>query len=121
MSRTDRSTHGPYKGDAGYYTVLMDGNFAENAVWTYEEPYPAMAEIEGRLAFYPNKVEIYEVDDAAVNPHPAERRTEPPVEHRAVNVDQVVQHTDSGSGAPQREPWPANVSTPATTDDGGLR
>src|SRR3954471_7443373 len=45
MSRTEAKTHCPYKGDAAYYTVLMDGQFAENAVWTYEAPYPAMDQI----------------------------------------------------------------------------
>jgi hypothetical protein len=30
----------------------------------------------------------------------------------AVTVDEVVQHTDSGSGAPQKALWPANVSEP---------
>src|ERR1700726_5131097 len=55
MSRSARGTHCPYKGDAGYFTVLMDGQFAENAVWTYEQPFPSMEAIEGRLAFYPDK------------------------------------------------------------------
>ena len=63
FSRSDRQTHCPYKGDAAYYTILMDGRFAENAVWTYEEPYPAMDAIRGRLAFYPDKVEVYAVED----------------------------------------------------------
>jgi uncharacterized protein (DUF427 family) len=27
-------------------------------VWSYETPFPAMKEIAGYLAFYPNKVEI---------------------------------------------------------------
>ena len=108
MSRTAHSTHCPYKGDASYYTLLMDGHFAENAVWTYETPYPAMTAIAGRVAFYPNQVELYEVDDAAVNPH-----------HVDANVDQAVQHTDSGGGAPQREHWPANVNTPGV--EGGVR
>ncbi|RYG02734.1 MAG: DUF427 domain-containing protein, partial [Caulobacteraceae bacterium] len=64
FSRTDRTTHCPYKGDAAYYTILMDGRFAENAVWTYEQPFPAMEQIRGRLAFYPDKVEVYQVDGA---------------------------------------------------------
>ena len=68
MSRTARSTNCPYKGDAAYYTILMNGHIAENAVWTYEQPYPAMELIRDRLAFYPDKVELYEVDDAVVNP-----------------------------------------------------
>ena len=103
MSRTDRSTHCPYKGDAAYYTLLMNGHIAENAVWTYEQPFPAMSLIEGRLAFYTDKVEVYDVDDTAVNPHHL-----PDASERAA-VDAVVQHTDSGAGGSQREPWPANV------------
>jgi uncharacterized protein (DUF427 family) len=118
MSRTARSTHCPYKGDASYFTVLMDGQFAENAVWSYELPYPAMEPIAERLAFYPDKIEVYEVDDAAVNP---QRDPKEHDEDYAITVDDVVLHTDSGSGAPQKEHWPANVSTPRTTDDGGLR
>jgi uncharacterized protein (DUF427 family) len=118
MSRTDRATHCPYKGDAAYYTILMDGELAENAVWTYERPYPAMDQIGERLAFYTDKVEVYEVDDAAVNPRHEQAQTQPRSE-----VDAVVQHTDSGSGASQKEHWAANVDTPESglTDDGGLR
>jgi uncharacterized protein (DUF427 family) len=114
MSRTDRSSHCPYKGDAGYYTILMDGEFAENAVWTYDAPFEAMTAIAGRLAFYTDKVEVYEVDDAAVNPR--HRQDEP----SRREVDQVVQHTDSGGGLSQGERWDPNVETPAN-DDGGLR
>jgi uncharacterized protein (DUF427 family) len=58
LSRTDKSTFCPYKGEAAYFSVAADGAAAENAVWTYETPYPAMAGIAGRLAFYPDKVEI---------------------------------------------------------------
>ncbi|HLZ75059.1 DUF427 domain-containing protein [Phenylobacterium sp.] len=119
MSRTARSTHCPYKGDASYYTVLMDGQFAENSVWTYELPYPAMEAIAERLAFYTDKIEVYAVDDAAASPH--RKSSGGPDEDYAITIDNVVQHTDSGSGASQREHWPANVETPRTTDDGGLR
>lgn len=107
MSRTDRRTHCPYKGDASYYSLLMDGQFAENAIWTYEAPFPAMGAIEGRLAFYPDKVEVYEMDDAA---HPR---------HANSNVDTIVQHTDTGDGHAQRDHWPSNVETPGP--DGGVR
>jgi uncharacterized protein (DUF427 family) len=65
LSRTEAKTHCPYKGDAAYFTVRADGRFAESAVWTYEAPYPAMAEIAGRLSFYPDLVEVTEV--AATN------------------------------------------------------
>ncbi|MDP3658839.1 DUF427 domain-containing protein [Phenylobacterium sp.] len=101
MSRTDRSTHCPYKGDASYYTVLMDGHFGENAVWTYEEPFPAMETIRERLAFYPDKVEVYAVEEAQVNPRAA-----------GVDVDAVVQHTDAGDGHSQREHWTPKDDVP---------
>jgi uncharacterized protein (DUF427 family) len=59
LVKTDRSTHCPYKGDASYFTIIAkDGTRVENAVWSYETPFPAMEEIAGYLAFYPNKVEI---------------------------------------------------------------
>ncbi|RXH17342.1 DUF427 domain-containing protein [Bradyrhizobium guangzhouense] len=61
LERTDRTTHCPYKGDASYYSVKADGKTLDNAIWTYETPFPAMTEISGHLAFYPDKVKIEEV------------------------------------------------------------
>ena|SRR5215472_8454128 len=61
LQRTDRVTHCPYKGDASYYSIQANGKTLENAIWTYETPFPAMAEISGHLAFYPDKVKIEEV------------------------------------------------------------
>jgi uncharacterized protein (DUF427 family) len=62
MKRTERVTHCPYKGDANYFSVVANGSTLDNAIWTYETPYPAMAQIAGHLAFYPNKVKIEEVE-----------------------------------------------------------
>ena len=68
MTAFERSTHAtycPYKGDAAYYSLKVNGRSAENAVWTYEEPYPAVASIKDHLAFYPNRVDrIEEVETA---------------------------------------------------------
>jgi len=61
LERTDRVTHCPYKGDASYYSIKADGKTLDNAIWTYETPFPAMTEISGHLAFYPDKVKIEEV------------------------------------------------------------
>ena len=94
LNRTTHSTHCPYKGDASYFSIVRDGRFAENAVWSYEDPYPAMAVIKDHLAFYPNQVEIEEVDMSAEN------------------IRDIVEHTDSGSGNSQLEHWPANVEGP---------
>lgn len=57
LSRTARSTHCPYKGDASYYSI-GGSSAGANAVWTYEAPFPAMAEIAGCLAFYPDRVAV---------------------------------------------------------------
>jgi uncharacterized protein (DUF427 family) len=57
LSRTDHATHCPYKGDASYYSVVTDDREALNAVWTYENPFPAMDAIREYLAFYPNRVD----------------------------------------------------------------
>ncbi len=58
LERTGRVTHCPYKGDASYYSIV-DG--PENAVWSYERPYDEMQDIQGLLAFYPNKVDAITV------------------------------------------------------------
>jgi uncharacterized protein (DUF427 family) len=59
LSRTDTSTYCPYKGDASYYNVTTTaGDTVEDVVWTYEQPYPAVAAIAGHVAFYPDKADI---------------------------------------------------------------
>jgi uncharacterized protein (DUF427 family) len=60
LTPTAHSTHCPYKGDASYFSIEAEGRRAENAVWSYEQPYPAMAEIGGYLAFYPSRVDKIE-------------------------------------------------------------
>ena len=57
LERTDHATYCPYKGDCSYYSIESGGARATNAVWTYEAPYPAVAEIKGCLAFYPDRVD----------------------------------------------------------------
>lgn len=61
LQRTAHASHCPYKGDASYFTISADGRTAENAVWSYEAPYPAVAAIKEYLAFYPNRVDEIEV------------------------------------------------------------
>jgi uncharacterized protein (DUF427 family) len=60
LQRTDHYTNCPFKGDCSYCAVLAGGPRTVNAVWTYDEPYQAVAAIKGHLAFYPNRVEIME-------------------------------------------------------------
>jgi len=57
LERTDHATYCPYKGDCSYYSVPAGGKKSINAMWSYEEPYPAVAQIKGYVAFYPDRVD----------------------------------------------------------------
>ena len=58
LRSTDTATYCPFKGDASYYSVVLAGQEITDAIWTYPEPYEAVAPIAGHVAFYPNKVDI---------------------------------------------------------------
>jgi uncharacterized protein (DUF427 family) len=59
LVRTDSQTYCPYKGDASYYSVQTpDGRTETDLIWTYEQPYDAVAEIAGHVAFYANRAEV---------------------------------------------------------------
>jgi len=60
LKRTDHVTYCPYKGDASYYSIPSGGVQSNNAVWTYETPYPAVAQIKDYVAFYPTRVDAIE-------------------------------------------------------------
>jgi len=60
LRRTDHATYCPYKGDAAYYSVPLGGGKAVNAIWTYEAPHEAVAQIKDHLAFYPDRVDSIE-------------------------------------------------------------
>ena len=60
LTRTAHASHCPFKGDAAYYSIRADGSVAENAVWTYEQPFPYVAKIKGYLAFYRSRVDAIE-------------------------------------------------------------
>ncbi|MBN3726593.1 DUF427 domain-containing protein [Burkholderia sp. Ac-20379] len=64
LARVVRSTHTsycPYKGEATYYTIAGLGPRGENAIWSYEAPYEAVAPIAGHFAFYPERVDAIEI------------------------------------------------------------
>jgi uncharacterized protein (DUF427 family) len=61
LERTDNESYCPYKGDAAYYSIIPGGEKTVNAVWTYEQPYAAVAEIQDHVAFYPDRVDSIEI------------------------------------------------------------
>jgi uncharacterized protein (DUF427 family) len=59
LHRSSTESYCPYKGDASYYSVgLPDGTAEADVIWTYEQPYDAVREIAGHVAFYPSRVVI---------------------------------------------------------------
>lgn len=58
LERTHHTTYCPYKGDAAYYSLVVDGETYDNVVWAYETPYDAVAPIVGHVAFYPDVVDV---------------------------------------------------------------
>jgi uncharacterized protein (DUF427 family) len=57
LTRSEHTTYCPYKGDASYYSIPAGGDRSLNAVWTYETPFEAMAQIKDYVAFYPDRVD----------------------------------------------------------------
>jgi uncharacterized protein (DUF427 family) len=60
LERTEHATYCPYKGECSYYSIPLGAERSVNAVWTYEKPYAAVAEIKDYLAFYPSRVDSIE-------------------------------------------------------------
>ncbi|MEX0351262.1 MAG: DUF427 domain-containing protein [Paracoccaceae bacterium] len=51
LDATDKQTHCPGKGDANYFSIVNRSSVTENAVWSYENPIDAVAQIRDHLAF----------------------------------------------------------------------
>jgi uncharacterized protein (DUF427 family) len=57
LGASDQHTYCPYKGEASYYSI-PDVERGADAVWFYDDPYAAVAEIKGHVAFYSDRVEL---------------------------------------------------------------
>jgi uncharacterized protein (DUF427 family) len=60
LQRTEHTSYCPFKGDASYYSIPSGGEKSVNAVWSYESPYPSVAQIKDYVAFYPTRVDAIE-------------------------------------------------------------
>ena len=52
LQESDHHTTCPWKGQASYYDVRVNGEVNRNAAWTYPNPKPAANQITGYLAFW---------------------------------------------------------------------
>lgn len=60
LAKSETRTYCPYKGEASYFSIPAGGERSLDAIWTYEAPFEAVAEIENYLAFYPDRVDAIE-------------------------------------------------------------
>ena len=98
FARSDQGMHCPTKGDAACYTLTLDGEVLANVAWVHEDPLPAAVQLLDRMAFQAGRVEVYGV---LVETAPGDLQ---------IDVDAVVQHTDSGGGQSQKPHWPSTVT-----------
>jgi uncharacterized protein (DUF427 family) len=57
VERSEYSTFCPFKGTATHWTLRVGDRVAENAIWSYEEPYDQVAELRECMAFYVDRVD----------------------------------------------------------------
>lgn len=63
LSRTEHTTHCPFKGDASYWSLTVNGTSRANAVWAYESPIGEAAWLAGYASLYPEQADEWWVED----------------------------------------------------------
>ena len=69
LRASDLRTHCPFKGEASYWTVVVDGRTAEDAVWSYRTPRGNLADLAGHMAFYWDRMDAWFEEDEEVFVH----------------------------------------------------
>jgi uncharacterized protein (DUF427 family) len=94
LQESDHDTHCPWKGVARYWTVAAGGKTIENVAWSYDDPYPQVAEIAGYVSFTWSKMDHWYEEDEEVFVHARNPYTRVDVlqssRHVVVEVDGVV-------------------------------
>ena len=55
---TTFSTTCPFKGQASYWSLDVDGETFDGIAWAYEEPIVGVEDITGHLSFYPDRADV---------------------------------------------------------------
>jgi uncharacterized protein (DUF427 family) len=56
----------PFKGEASYWSLDIEGQTHDGIVWSYESPLPAAVEITSMMSFYPDRAQV-SVDGKAIS------------------------------------------------------
>jgi len=71
LAREELRTHCPFKGDASYWSIKIGEQVAENAVWSYEDPYDEARSVRDYVAFDWAAVDAWYEDDQRIDERPA--------------------------------------------------
>ncbi|HUR83917.1 MAG TPA: DUF427 domain-containing protein [Solirubrobacteraceae bacterium] len=66
LERSDTTTHCPFKGDASYWTLRVEDDVREDAVWAYEEPLEEASWLRGFAALAFPRADRWQVEDEPV-------------------------------------------------------
>jgi uncharacterized protein (DUF427 family) len=58
LRATSFHTQCPFKGEASYWSLDLDGTTHDGIVWSYETPLPGAEAIAGLLCFYPDRAQV---------------------------------------------------------------
>ncbi|MDH3240336.1 MAG: DUF427 domain-containing protein [Alphaproteobacteria bacterium] len=98
---SDNHSHCPWKGHCSYYSITVGGKTAENAMWSYEDPYPEIGAIKDYVAFYWDRVDQWLEEDEEIFVHARDpyKRVDTCLSHREVRVmlagEEVARSTDA--------------------------
>jgi uncharacterized protein (DUF427 family) len=57
LEKTAHNTFCPFKGSASYWSIRVGDRVAENAIWSYEEPYDEVVVLRECMAFYVDRID----------------------------------------------------------------
>jgi uncharacterized protein (DUF427 family) len=59
LQPSETHTYCPYKGEASYWSLALDGSTRQDFVWTYRSPLAESQKVAGLACFYNEKVDLY--------------------------------------------------------------
>ena len=70
LTKSDRTTHCPFKGNASYWTIRVGEKSVENGAWSYETPYDESSSVEKYIAFDWQAIDTWYADDTVIAEQP---------------------------------------------------
>lgn len=114
LSRTERRTNCPFKGNASYWDITVGDKSAGNAAWSYEDAFDEAAIVKNYVAFYWSEMDRWLADDDELTEQPQADQTakaNPMVDwlvHDAWKAGSTVDQVEILAAALQRADFPVS-------------